>query len=1447
MAVYKSTRCYPFMNNIDIRIAQTNASSTYPVQFITCKVDTSNKNITGYSIRVLDEDNNQVFPKNKGEVKISPISELQTGNMAQYHEENGQNSGINGTYLKIPFFQNYNKKFVNTYNAIYYVPRFAVDYVITDSTEDLVRNNYPSDCRDFVNPLNWKILDNHNYVFDWERAGREDEQIYNKIYLDNELLLAGQTILVANDDGNGIPGGFYRVIKTLKESADNPNLKINETQLEPITTDDWSGGNITNCRVVLLKGTSLHNIVIFKNNDSYTFDYSNDFWCDILGPSTNLLDIHTGTSFYKWEITLYQGEGEVIDEDTEAPYVDYSELDDRSFDMVVTSGTILGSTTERIQIADNNGENPQLPGINNGTLVLQGKYMAFGNDSDYYSTDRAYVQSYDSTYGHAYPISGSVASGLISSSSKVRFYKHSLNPEDIYENEIVDFGVGAPIYFILYNNSTTVDEDTFDDLPVNSRFYGVSKYMLNQVAGGSLGDNIQEGQKILFTNVIKDPHSSINKGYMNGVYTVYLRSGISDTLFLKRDYSFYTWGAYIGKIIYVKTFYNQGGSIESTNIESLAGANPNYSLWNPDVPSLGLDAGKSYLYFSKEIPTLLFGNKIKDIDYVDLMWADSGVVSSLHPGDMIDGVVVKTGMKVIIKTLESQTYEWQLCEITSDGYQVIPEWSMVDTPCNVYVSEGQTKGKRVWKFTNYSYDINDPEEPTETWELHEATLLKNSDEYTFISPSLNVQKGMRLKLKGNNNVMFDGSSSLTQWIPILEYNNTIHRVKHPELISPTALVSENLEDKKTPWKYELRTFFKGSDCNPFYCYENPYIILYKNNSEYSSLSNLVSQEEYWVQGEVSGQEPFYVNGEEVSQTPEYLFIVGQYEDANVSYARLLKLAAKYVQGNGLSWESYRWILTDPKGNILQDTGKKYDKDMSVLFYGLSNDDIINYSVYYASVYIEDEIGNVIVYTIKLVIKAGEPLTSNFPFIAEYACEDHAVKLSYGGCSKLTASYRDSGGLYDSLYISNNFNFDKGIQYFDGSGFVTKNTGGVDDRPIDYSKGSTIQETDKDINYYTNHISLSNKVGVPYYTVFDNDEPLQAPSDNRALQMPAPEGRELDNGELYFETDISLNDNHCGQILEWIVEGRGEGLPVEPLSYYSTGETSSLAGYLRFQLFSEDNFTSPGININSNRNRLKIITTAYSDDGDENSESLMLTSLSLFNLPSKQYYYIQKATDTQLIDEDSEFLHYNLNKELYIKREKNTDTFFTSGNNDFGNLCLLTAQSKNASSYSKGITYWVEDRPFLISNIEASSSPNVYEFNKFLSNTPQNCVGQFVKGDRTLNTDENTKVLMWPGSDSEYSETDYYWDDDFMTNNSNLLPATWDNVTGSTKGVTKVSTIARHPGMSKNSWHIICRIMNIQSIYNNLIQGTLNITENQNIVEFGVGGLILGTISIQQNN
>jgi hypothetical protein len=87
MAVYKSTRCYPFLNSLDTRIVQEIGSTEKPVQYLKCKVDTSNKKVTGYKIRILDSNNNVIFePK-----YISPISELKDGEMDTIYQSNGIN------------------------------------------------------------------------------------------------------------------------------------------------------------------------------------------------------------------------------------------------------------------------------------------------------------------------------------------------------------------------------------------------------------------------------------------------------------------------------------------------------------------------------------------------------------------------------------------------------------------------------------------------------------------------------------------------------------------------------------------------------------------------------------------------------------------------------------------------------------------------------------------------------------------------------------------------------------------------------------------------------------------------------------------------------------------------------------------------------------------------------------------------------------------------------------------------------------------------------------------------------------------------------------------------------------------------------------------------------------------------------------------------------------
>ena len=61
MAVYKATYCFPFLNSIDPRLDYGAFQTEYGVKYFSCKVDTSNKDITGYQIELLDEKNNICF------------------------------------------------------------------------------------------------------------------------------------------------------------------------------------------------------------------------------------------------------------------------------------------------------------------------------------------------------------------------------------------------------------------------------------------------------------------------------------------------------------------------------------------------------------------------------------------------------------------------------------------------------------------------------------------------------------------------------------------------------------------------------------------------------------------------------------------------------------------------------------------------------------------------------------------------------------------------------------------------------------------------------------------------------------------------------------------------------------------------------------------------------------------------------------------------------------------------------------------------------------------------------------------------------------------------------------------------------------------------------------------------------------------------------------------
>lgn len=105
MAIYKPTDCSPFNGTFDI----SDNSTDIPI-FLECKVDTSNSIVNAYSITIFNSENKQIFPavNTKFANKVTLLADLKT-----YYENNyssrgyrNLNTGLNGTYIRIPFIVN---------------------------------------------------------------------------------------------------------------------------------------------------------------------------------------------------------------------------------------------------------------------------------------------------------------------------------------------------------------------------------------------------------------------------------------------------------------------------------------------------------------------------------------------------------------------------------------------------------------------------------------------------------------------------------------------------------------------------------------------------------------------------------------------------------------------------------------------------------------------------------------------------------------------------------------------------------------------------------------------------------------------------------------------------------------------------------------------------------------------------------------------------------------------------------------------------------------------------------------------------------------------------------------------------------------------------------------------------------------------------------------------
>lgn len=147
MAVFKPTNCSPYLTSFDITYLEEG-----PIYF-QCKIDTSNTKIDGYAITVYDNDNNQVFPHSGNAIdNISYIQGLyqdttRIGSIISNDGISDLNTGLNGSYLKIPFVVNsddFNNKLTETTkkNVVVYNKKPDGSYDETKDRSYEIKDNY---------------------------------------------------------------------------------------------------------------------------------------------------------------------------------------------------------------------------------------------------------------------------------------------------------------------------------------------------------------------------------------------------------------------------------------------------------------------------------------------------------------------------------------------------------------------------------------------------------------------------------------------------------------------------------------------------------------------------------------------------------------------------------------------------------------------------------------------------------------------------------------------------------------------------------------------------------------------------------------------------------------------------------------------------------------------------------------------------------------------------------------------------------------------------------------------------------------------------------------------------------------------------------------------------------------------------------------------------------
>lgn len=642
----------------------------------------------------------------------------------------------------------------------------------------------------------------------------------------------------------------------------------------------------------------------------------------IISGETNIL---VEGQTYTWKITLYQ---EVKKGNNVGATTDNSVFPpdaEKYYDMTVASGTVIGSNEKRIQTALIDSDDKVVD-----NLVLLDKFVQpikIGGLSGYdpsnpvtswtgtvpttFTMARSLITGYDSTYGYVYPSTAegnAFVNGQIvpENANGFQIFKNGNDPSNLGATDMVEFiydGIESDFNGkMTWKTSKAKSEQSYweqvysVDSDPNGVFYPLK-------GDGYSSFALTGSERIIFNN-IQESKVQYNKIYYgspyNGIFEPHFSSkDMGDevvpryqvTVVWNRTSDAANWGTLSNKIIYCR---RDGKNYEINTTTQVGEINK--------TPFKFVEEKPVRIFNTADETTKTFGGKdIEDIgNNSRIFYTKENTISSIlsvtnnNSVDITKDCAFEVGQNYIIYTSSSTI------------------------PSNLTISVKYIP----FNIQDYTGII-----------FYNKQAATDSDTGTiYIRPSININKNMIFK---------EVTTTINPaWFNINYFN------KDYNYITYTGNTGFNPEIDKT--RYQIKSFYKDSDYNPFSIYKNPEIVSI-----------------------ISGN------------------IINSDGATNAITTRNFTVTSTYSQNSYVQWKSYQWILYDSaKRTILEKTGEQYDGEITATFYGLDPQ-----QYYILSLILQTNTGKIIEIDYVIYSNFTETAEQRDLVDAEFDCDTLSMKAS----------------------------------------------------------------------------------------------------------------------------------------------------------------------------------------------------------------------------------------------------------------------------------------------------------------------------------------------------------------------------------------------------------------------------------------------------------------------